>query len=329
MEGLNELLPGEDALEKESLKTLLQCLKKGLPAMVTSLQSRLKKEQALFDKEMRRLNEKILAWESFEPKFKCCKLEHIKFNVGGTHFETSRENLTREEGTFFSILFSGRWEIKVNPKDDAIFIDRSPTLFGLVLDHLRGEDILFDAFTEIQYAKLKKEAEFYQIGSLLNLMDQPRWLASSSEDIILSKQNIEATCVSAADYHCKVMMSLPFELGISSVQEYKVRIDAGAGNKMMIGIAPKEHLNRPSKTYYNCGYFLNGRKLFPGGGRYLSECHEVGDVVSVILHANGDISFAVNEEEGAIAFKKAWNKTDVLYLTVLFNEEKSKVTLIK
>jgi hypothetical protein len=40
-------------------------------------------------------------------------------------FETQRHVLQREEGTIFSAMFSSRWEVQVNLRDDAIFINRS------------------------------------------------------------------------------------------------------------------------------------------------------------------------------------------------------------
>jgi hypothetical protein len=55
---------------------------------------------------------------------------------------TSVDTLTHEKDTFFSTLFSGNFktDFKNESSRDEYFIDRDPTYFGLILNHLRGSN---------------------------------------------------------------------------------------------------------------------------------------------------------------------------------------------
>ncbi|CAF5217253.1 unnamed protein product, partial [Rotaria magnacalcarata] len=66
-------------------------------------------------------------------------LKQRKFilNVGGKKYTTSIETLTRETDTFFTALFSGRWQLAVDPNDNSIFIDRNGQVFTHILEWLR------------------------------------------------------------------------------------------------------------------------------------------------------------------------------------------------
>ena len=66
--------------------------------------------------------------------------EIINLNVGGQKFSTSRDTLTWSPESFFSSLLSGRIP---SLKDDsgAIFIDRDPKLFAVILNFLRTKEI--------------------------------------------------------------------------------------------------------------------------------------------------------------------------------------------
>lgn len=115
------------------------------------------------------LEEKALVFEKkeqqlleFEPK--------IKLNVGGSLFLTTLQTMTKIPNTYFAILFSGRWEPKFDPVDGSMFIDRDPTMFGMILNYLRTGTIILDHLSPIQADLLRTEADFYQIESLLELL---------------------------------------------------------------------------------------------------------------------------------------------------------------
>ena len=93
--------------------------------------------------------------ETFESVAK--KLEHvhfastIKLNVGGQHFTTSLQTLTKDTGSMLHAMFSGRFDAKPG-EDGSYFIDRDGT-------HFREE--------------LLEEAEFYQIHGILEELRHP------------------------------------------------------------------------------------------------------------------------------------------------------------
>jgi hypothetical protein len=101
--------------------------------------------------------------------------------------------------------------------------------------------------------------------------------------------------------------------------EFKLRIEDG--NQVRIGIAPNQRLdNRSNRGYYLDSYlgcnYPNGKYK-----QYLDNSLTNGNVVSVILYANGDIAFAVDGKDAGVAYPKVWNKIDLLYLTVVFQKE--------
>ena len=59
----------------------------------------------------------------------------IHLNVGGRRFSTSRQTLTQVQDTFFTGLLSGRIQT-LKDEQGAIFIDRDPELFRLILNLL-------------------------------------------------------------------------------------------------------------------------------------------------------------------------------------------------
>ncbi|XP_037045499.1 BTB/POZ domain-containing protein KCTD3 [Bradysia coprophila] len=87
----------------------------------------------------------------------------VNLNVGGTKFSTSRQTLTWIPDTFFTALLSGRIS---SLRDDtgAIFIDRDPHLFSVILNYLRTRDI---DLKQIDIRVLRHEAEYYNISPLI------------------------------------------------------------------------------------------------------------------------------------------------------------------
>lgn len=79
-------------------------------------------------------------------------------------FSTSRQTLTWIPDTFFTALLSGRIS---SLRDDtgAIFIDRDPHLFSVILNYLRTRDI---DLKQIDIRVLRHEAEYYNISPLIS-----------------------------------------------------------------------------------------------------------------------------------------------------------------
>ena len=60
----------------------------------------------------------------------------INLNVGGQRFSTSRQTLTWIADSFFTAMLNGL--ISTNRDEQgAIFIDRDPKLFSIILNYLR------------------------------------------------------------------------------------------------------------------------------------------------------------------------------------------------
>ncbi|ARF12672.1 BTB/POZ domain protein [Klosneuvirus KNV1] len=80
-------------------------------------------------------------------------METVKLNVGGVHFQTTKDTLIKSP--YFSMMLNGKWSI---PKDE-IFIDRSGKIFEHILNLLRDPTYSYPE-------KYLSELDFY-------LMEQP------------------------------------------------------------------------------------------------------------------------------------------------------------
>ena len=90
----------------------------------------------------------------------------INLNVGGHHFTTSVQTLTKDSNSMLAAMFSGRFELKPC-EDGAFFIDRDGTPFRYILNYLRtGKLTLPEDATFLK--ELQEEAEFYQIQGIID-----------------------------------------------------------------------------------------------------------------------------------------------------------------
>ncbi|XP_055902854.1 BTB/POZ domain-containing protein KCTD3 isoform X1 [Eupeodes corollae] len=89
--------------------------------------------------------------------------EIINLNVGGQRFSTSRQTLTWIPDTFFTALLSGRIS-SLRDENGAIFIDRDPFLFSVILNYLRTKDI---DISKCDVRALRHESEYYGITPLI------------------------------------------------------------------------------------------------------------------------------------------------------------------
>nr|ACO15723.1 BTB/POZ domain-containing protein KCTD3 [Caligus clemensi] len=93
----------------------------------------------------------------------------IDLNVGGSLFSTSRSTLTSIPDTFFSALLSDRIA-SARDKNGAIFIDRDPDLFKIILNYLRTRCIIGNLEKPVLKALLY-EAEFYSLEPLIRKLN--------------------------------------------------------------------------------------------------------------------------------------------------------------
>ena len=92
----------------------------------------------------------------------------VKLNVGGQHFTTSVQTLTKDPNSMLAAMFSGRFNMKPS-EDGSFFIDRDGTHFRFILNFLRTGKLTLPEgarFTK----ELEEEAEFYQIQGLIDAL---------------------------------------------------------------------------------------------------------------------------------------------------------------
>uniref|UniRef100_A0A915AQA2 BTB domain-containing protein n=1 Tax=Parascaris univalens TaxID=6257 RepID=A0A915AQA2_PARUN len=87
----------------------------------------------------------------------------VNLNVGGQRFATSRHTLTWISDSFFTSLLSGRIPT-VHDETGAIFIDRDPALFRVILNYLRTKQV---DLSSTNMTSLKHEAQYYGLGPLI------------------------------------------------------------------------------------------------------------------------------------------------------------------
>ena len=92
----------------------------------------------------------------------------VKLDVGGQHFTTTVQTLTKDPNSMLAAMFSGKFEMKPS-EDGSFFIDRDGTHFRFILNFLRtGKLTLPEGATFIK--ELEEEAEFYQIQGLVDAL---------------------------------------------------------------------------------------------------------------------------------------------------------------
>ncbi|XP_063978261.1 BTB/POZ domain-containing protein KCTD3 isoform X2 [Diachasmimorpha longicaudata] len=87
----------------------------------------------------------------------------VHLNVGGTRFSTSRQTLTWIPDSFFTALLSNRIASR-RDETGALFVDRDPKMFSIILNYLRTRDI---DLRNTDIRALRHEAEYYGITPLI------------------------------------------------------------------------------------------------------------------------------------------------------------------
>eukprot|EP01095_Lingulamoeba_sp_RSL-Kostka_P001411 TRINITY_DN11986_c0_g1_i1.p1 TRINITY_DN11986_c0_g1~~TRINITY_DN11986_c0_g1_i1.p1 ORF type:complete len:323 (+),score=81.30 TRINITY_DN11986_c0_g1_i1:27-995(+) len=94
----------------------------------------------------------------------------IKLNVGGVVFYTTSTTLSLSKNSMLYAMFSKESKFN-NPViiDDAIFIDRDPVYFRVILNYLRTNKLIFDK--GINKRGLLEEARYFCIESLVEMIE--------------------------------------------------------------------------------------------------------------------------------------------------------------
>lgn len=120
----------------------------------------------------------------------------VHLNVGGQKFSTSKTTLTQVPDTFFTSLLSGRIQ-SLRDENGAIFIDRDPNLFCLILNYLRTKDI---DLKKCDIRALRHEAEYYSISPLIKRLLLIEEMESSTCGNLLFYSLLQAPNIPLQEY---------------------------------------------------------------------------------------------------------------------------------
>ncbi|CAL2033833.1 unnamed protein product [Caenorhabditis brenneri] len=131
----------------------------------------------------------------------------VKLNIGGTVFQTTKSTLTKFDGMFKVMMETDIPVIK--DKTGAIFIDRDPYHFRLILNFMRdGVVALPESDKEIN--EIHKEANYYLLDGLVKLCEQKlepvenptkmKFIEKDSELLEILQKATKLTLV----FHCPV-----------------------------------------------------------------------------------------------------------------------------
>ncbi|KAL7498908.1 hypothetical protein ACHAWT_008598, partial [Skeletonema menzelii] len=84
----------------------------------------------------------------------------IKFNVGGKHFEVSRDLMEMHSETMLGKLVSEAWQ---QDPEESVFIDRDGDIFAHILNYLRYGSI--ELPHTIPKSSFERDLDFYGLGS--------------------------------------------------------------------------------------------------------------------------------------------------------------------
>jgi hypothetical protein len=118
--------------------------------------------------------------------------QKVRFNVGGTHYDVSRDTVERCEGSMRASPISDRWKEGSTKSDDPIFIDRNGLLFQYVLDYLRNDKLLLPS--SVSRAAVAQEFEYYGIDADVAKVSEkygPMYLRELKERICEQKIYLE------------------------------------------------------------------------------------------------------------------------------------------
>ena len=115
----------------------------------------------------------------------------IKLNVGGKLFSTTTKTLIRIPHSFFDNMMRSKNDGTKNyylQSDQTIFIDRSPLVFDLILNYLRGITLDLSCLSEKEQKALLEEALFYNLQDLYKSIDSKLNCRKMETNIISGKE---------------------------------------------------------------------------------------------------------------------------------------------
>eukprot|EP01112_Ceratiomyxa_fruticulosa_P007582 TRINITY_DN1971_c1_g1_i1.p1 TRINITY_DN1971_c1_g1~~TRINITY_DN1971_c1_g1_i1.p1 ORF type:complete len:296 (-),score=58.99 TRINITY_DN1971_c1_g1_i1:33-920(-) len=237
----------------------------------------------------------------------------VKLNVGGKLFATSMETLTLCKGSFFDVMFSGRFPLK-KEEDGAIFIDRDNKQFRFILDFMRGcFPPSLDDFSKREINELKVEAEFYQLIDLVNLISPPLppiWNWKNGPNYTISNNGFTITKTDGVDdWTVTALAHQSIDVSKRGKYSWKVRIDNGIDH--MIGVANTFLDQNAMSNFQNSGgwfFYTYNSTIYhtssPSSPYPRTDQLPIGTIIGVHLDLDQrTLSFSVNGEMKGVAVR--------------------------
>lgn len=95
----------------------------------------------------------------------------LQLNVGGKIFATAHQTLAQQDGSLLADLATEAHCASASYLEGALFIDRNPKYFEMLLDWLRDKSAPLPTDTETHEA-LAREAVFYRLPELTAALSQ-------------------------------------------------------------------------------------------------------------------------------------------------------------
>ena len=147
--------------------------------VLSDVEKQIKAACKLLQRQAARLHEEQQAFDSMSKKMENMQFSStVKLNVGGHHFTTSIQTLTKDHDSMLAAMFSGRFEMKPS-KDGTFFIDRDGTYFRFILTIFEMESYrcqMGPRFLKKSRQKLSftRSKEFLMSYSVPNLPPDPK-----------------------------------------------------------------------------------------------------------------------------------------------------------
>ena len=96
----------------------------------------------------------------------------IKLNIGGTLFYTTIGTLLNQSETMFSAMFGGKFHADYDVNNE-YFFDRNPAYFGIILDYMRGVNVvdLIESYSFQEKKLFIQELAYYGMNNLINSLE--------------------------------------------------------------------------------------------------------------------------------------------------------------
>lgn len=220
----------------------------------------------------------------------------VKLNVGGMKFITSCKTLKSQSGSYFDALLSGRWEVSTK---ETIFIDHDGTMFKYILDFMRGDDLDFHLLSPPEFARLKKDAEYFQLNNLLSILSSPQINLVFSNTLKSPSVTVAGDNVTIAQTgHAAVLGEDEY---ISGAHLFKFSI-VNCGHWLFFGIGREPLIDDNSYSLPNSYGWAGLDQVYVGGQNHNSKDGyttnmQTGDIICLLLDCDGRSLLLWNETD--------------------------------